>query len=351
MINHSGIGVYIRNLLSRFSEFSYKISILISPRAAGEYPFLKSFDHIYTSVPIYSIQEQLQLPFLIPESDLFWSMHYNIPIGPIRARKRIVTIHDVNHLVFNSFLSLAQILYAKIMLYQAAHRSEHIFTISHFSEREIGNLLKVSTNKITPIHLGVDRSHFFPSKNQEMLDRVRRRYNLPEKFILFVGNLTPHKNIHGLLLAWEKLQKEGQDWKLVMVGKESKFNDWNHLSKKGVIFLGQVDYNDLPFIYENAYASILPSFYEGFGLTPLESISCGCPIIVSNTASLPEIFGENCVYIDPYNPDDIAKGLRKLMLDRSLHEKLKISGLEKALDFDWDATANNHKEVIDNLIQ
>jgi len=350
MINHSGIGTYIRNILARWPDSNYQISVLIHPLLAAQYPFLKRFHLIETEVPIYSIKEQLGFPFLIPSCDLFWSMHYNIPLAPIRAKKRVVTMHDVNHLVHTSYLTLPQIMYAKLMLQQAARRSERIITISHFSSREIQGYLHVPKNKIVPIHLGVDRTHFSPSQDQQVLEKVRDTYQLPDKFILFVSNLAPHKNVRGLLIAWQKICDQLPEWKLVMVGKPSKQNNWNDVSKKNVIFLGQVDYQHLPLLYESAYASILPSFYEGFGLTPLESISCGCPVIVSNRASLPEVFETDSLYVDPHNPDDIAETLLKIIQDPALRDQLAISGLQRAIRFNWDKTALAHREAIEALL-
>ncbi len=355
MIEHSGIGTYIRNILSRLTHSPYEISLIVDP-ALSKHTFLDSFRLIPTSAPIYSIQEQLKLPFLIPSCDLFWSPHYNIPLGPIRAQKRLVTICDVNHLAFMDLLSLPQKIYAKNMIPQAVARSGHIITISHFSRTEIVKYTKISENKVTPIHLGVDRSHFYQRKDRDLLSAVRTKYGLPEKFIVFVSNLAPHKNIQGLLLAWEQLIKDIPGWKLVFVGKKMKNTDWqllidqNPMLAQHVLFLGQVDYDDLPLVYENAHAMVLPSFYEGFGLTPLEAMSCGCPVVVSRAASLPEIFEDDAIYVDPYSSTDIANGLKTMISNVDLHQRLKISGLERCLRFDWDTTVEKHLEIIKELL-
>ena len=350
MINHSGIGTYIRNILMRWPKSNYRISAIIPPNAIAQYPFLERFELIDSEAAIYSVKEQLKLPFLIPSCDLLWSMHYNVPLAPIRAKKRLVTIHDVNHLALSSNFSFAQFLYAKFMLNQAARRSEKILTISHFSAREIEQFLHVPKSKITPIHLGVDRSHFYPRRDQEALQKIRQKYSLPDKFLLFVSNLAPHKNIRGLLLAWEKVIRELKDWELVIVGKPTKQNNWKSLPTEKVVFLGGVDYNDLPLLYESAYASILPSFYEGFGLTPLEAMSCGCPGIVSNIASLPEVFESDCLYFNPHDPEDIATTMMKLMRDPTLRQQLSETGLVRADCFSWDKTTKTHVELVEAML-
>jgi glycosyltransferase involved in cell wall biosynthesis len=355
MINHSGIGTYIRNIVARLQESPYQISIIADPASALKHTFLKAFDLIPLSTPIYSIAEQIKLPFLIPSCDLFWSPHYNIPLGPIRAKKRIVTICDVNHLVFIDRLNFPQKIYARGMIQQAVARSDHIFTISEFSAQEIVKYTSAPHAKITPIHLGVDQSHFFQRKDPVLLDQIKKKYSLPDQFILFVSNLAPHKNIEGLLLAWEHLIKEIPGWKLVFAGKKMQ-NTWqpildkNPLLAESIVFLGEVDYDDLPLIYENAHAMVLPSFYEGFGLTPLEAMSCGCPAVVSRAASLPEIFEDDAIYVDPYSPIDIANGLKTMISNADLHRVLKTSGLERCRHFDWSKTVEQHLEIIEGLL-
>jgi glycosyltransferase involved in cell wall biosynthesis len=277
-------------------------------------------------------------------------------LSPIRAKKRVVTICDVNHLALIDQLSFLQGFYAKKMLQQAVTRSDHIFTISNFSSQEIVKYTSISSDKITPIHLGVDRSHFFPRNDPNLLDQIKKKYSLPDKFILFVSNLAPHKNIQGLLLAWELLIKDIPGWKLVFVGKKMKNTEWQSILDKNpslakeILFLGQVDYDDLPMIYENAHAMVLPSFYEGFGLTPLEAMSCGCPVVVSRAASLPEIFEDDAIYVDPYSPTDIANGMKTMISNVDLHRRLKVSGLERCLRFDWDKTVDRHLEIIEELL-
>lgn len=356
MINHSGIGTYVRNILAGLQDSPYKISAIVNPDSIPKYEFLKAFDLIPLSTPIYSIAEQLQLPFLIPSCDLFWSPHFNVPLLPIRAKKRMLTLCDVYYLAFNDLLSLPKKIYAKGMIQQAVMRSNHVFTISEFSAREIVKYTAISENKITSIHLGVDRSHFYPRQDPVLLAQIRKKYDLPDKFILFVSNLAANKNVQGLLRAWEHVMKDIPDWKLVIVGKKMKNTnfqpilDHNPMLAQNVQFLGQVDYDDLPLIYENAHAMALPSFYEGFGLTPLEAMSCGCPVVVSRAASLPEIFEDDAIYVDPHSPVDIAHGLKMIISNLELHRVLKASGFERSQLFDWGKTVKRHLEIIEELL-
>jgi glycosyltransferase involved in cell wall biosynthesis len=262
----------------------------------------------------------------------------------------------VYHLAYLHELNLLKKTYAKTMIQQAVTRSDHIITISDFSAQEIIKYTAVCPSKITTIHLSADPSHFSPQKDEGLLKKIREKYLLPEKFILFVSNLSPHKNLKWLLLAWKALCQEVEGWKLVIVGKKMKTHDWEEVLHQDpylmrhVMFLGYVAYDDLPLIYQNAYASILPSFYEGFGLTPLESMSCGCPAIVSNVASLLEIFEKCALFVDPYDPLSMSRGIKTLLNDQILYEQLKAAGLKKARELTWDQVVEKHQEVIDRLL-
>ncbi len=302
MAFHTGIGTYIRNIIPKLP---FK-KVLIAAEKWTDDPC------ILTSAPIYSMEEQLKLPFLIPECDLFWSPHYNIPLAPIRAKKRLTTIHDTCHLTHPQ--NWHKKLYAKTMLCKAARLSDHILTNSEFSKSEIIRHTQAPEEKITVAHLGVDSSRFFPTDEEK------------EKFFLYVGSRAPHKNIDRLLEAWEKISPE---WELKM----SPFSD-----------------EELPSLYQKAYALIHPSFYEGFGLTPLEAMSSGCPTVVSNRASLPEVCGPASLYFDPYSVDEIASAIRQLIENQTLHIELKEKGLERSRRFSWDKTVQKHIEILENLL-
>jgi len=350
----AGIGTYIRNIVPLLSDI-FKLRLIVNESAVRKWPFLDTCDLIETRIPIYSIEEQIKLPFLIPSCDLFWTPHYNIPFLGLRAKKRIVTIHDVYHLAFQNTLSYPERVYAKIMLSRATKVSDHIFTISQFSKDEIIKHTGVDQNKISVVHLAVDRSHFSPNP-ETTSDDVRKKYALSFPYFLFVSTLSPHKNIERLILAWNLVRQKFPEWKIVLVGKQGKRNTWrevidrNPSLQKSLLFLGQVDNRDLPGLYRNAHATIHPSLYEGFGLTPLEAMSCGCPSIVSKAASLPEVCGNSSLYVDPYDVHDIAAGMEKLIEDPNLHQELRNRGLQRSNSFSWETTAEKHAAVMGRFL-
>jgi len=354
MAFNSGIGTYVRNLVTQLKSGPFKLRLIADAEIVQKWPELKEFELILTTAPVYSIEEQIKLPFLIPRCDLFWSPHYNMPLLPIRAKKKIVTIHDVYHLAYGKTLSLPKLIYAKAVINSAVRLADVVFTDSLFSKEEIVKYTRALREKIFVIPLGVDKDHFKMASSG--LDLIKQKYQLPERFFLFVSNLAPHKNIERLLLAWNSLANEFVDWKLVLIGRKIKNSGWEKVVdqnpglKDRLLFLGQIDGQDLPAIYQLAYATVHPSLYEGFGLTPLEAMSCGSPVVVSTAASLPEVCGDSALYVDPYSVEDIARGMRKMILDKVLYTELRESGLKRSQDFNWNATARHHREIIERIL-
>ncbi len=338
----SGIGTYIRNLISGLKEGPFKLRLIADPATFTKWPLLSSFDLILTCAPIYSMEEQIKLPFLIPSCDLFWSPHYNIPLMPIRAKKRMVTIHDVYHLAYGHALSFPKRMYADLLIPRAAKQSDLVITVSQFSRDELVKYVAIAPERVKVIHLGVDRMHFHPNND---VAKVLEKYNLPEKYLLFVGNLSPHKNVQGLLKSLQFLQDK--TWKLVLVGAKTKAHIALEDKYDQAIFLGAVDDRDLPYLYQGAYATVHPSFYEGFGLTPLEAMSCGCPVVVSKVASLPEVCGPCAVYVDPHRPESIAQGIEEMA---SLREAFIRKGLKRSKTLSWDKSLKQHIEAIEKIL-
>jgi glycosyltransferase involved in cell wall biosynthesis len=356
MIMNSGIGTYLKNLIPRIKEGPFSLKIIAHPSCLESWAPLSSYDLILCSAPIYSIQEQLKLPLLIPSCDLFWSPHFNIPLLPIKATKRLVTIHDVYYLAFIRTLSLLRRSYAKVVYGKAVSLSDKIITDSHFSSSELQTLAKAKKEKIEVIHLGVDQSRFSVGQEESVLEQVRTTYALGEKFILFVSNLTQHKNLTGLLRAFRYLLDHGfQEYRLVVVGKKLKEDGSSQILEKDpflakhVSFLGIVEEGHLPLLYKLATVSIMPSFYEGFGLPPLEAMSSGCPVVVSKAASLPEVCGDSAEYVDPQDYKDIARGLAKVLTDPTLRKELKDKGLQRSQQFTWEKTAEKHIQILEEM--
>ncbi len=354
MLLSSGIGTYLRNLLQRMQGGSFHLKLIVHPDAPQKLPWIKDFELIFCDAPIYSISEQLQLPRIVPASDLFWSPHFNIPLLPIRARQKIVTVHDAYHLAFFNHLKLAEKCYTKMVFSRLKRYADRIITVSQFSKMELSKRAGLPVEKVISISNGLDQE-LFSSKSPDKFEALKKRHALPEKYILFVGNLKPHKNVQGLIQAFRCLQETAlSEYGLVLVGKRANFRTVEQslpVGERAVCILEDVSDEELPALYQHAQLFVLPSFYEGFGLTPLEAMSAGCPVIVSRAASLPEVCGEAAEYVEPHDVADIARGITKVLSAHAVQEELKCKGRERAAQFSWQKSAEKHMQIFEEVIK
>ncbi len=365
MLSASGIGTYIQNLvpeiISAYKNIKFNVLGNRSDLQQSSFAGKANVSLIDCDSPVYSVTEQFEFSRRIPKgTTLLWSPHYNVPLIPTSAQKRLVTIHDVFHLAFSDQLNLRQKTYARLMLNAAVRLSNKIVTVSNFSKTEIMKYTKISSNKISVIHNGINIEQFKVLRGPD-INHTKIKYGLPEKFILFVGNIKPHKNLKRLLVAYEKLYKQDlKDYGLVMVGKKDGFitgdNELFRILKnksalqERVLFTGSVETAELSAIYNSASMLVFPSLYEGFGLPPLEAMACGCPVIVSNTASLSEVYGDAAYYVDPYNPESIAEGIHKLLYDKGLRQGLIQKGFKRTKMFTWKNSVEKHMNIFEEVI-
>lgn len=359
MLHSSGIGTYLQNLLP-YLDSHYQLFLLGKEEEIGQLK-LRNSEVFHTSASIYSIKELFEIPSKIPSSDLFWSPHYNVPIFPVRAKKRLVTIHDVYHLKFSDTLSFTQKSYAKIIFNAASRLSDRIITVSRFSKKELVKYLNVEDQKIDVVYNGVS-SRFEQITSIERLKAVRLKYHLPEKFILFLGNVKPHKNLSNLLKAFSflKLENSFQHYKLVIAGKKKGFitgmqNLEQLLTDQGlaeeVIFLETLQNDEVPALYNLSSLLAFPSYYEGFGLPPLEAMACGCPTISSDIECLKEIYGNSSLYVDPSDPEDIKNGIKKVLLNENLQKDLIARGLVHSKKFSWESSSAEHLHIFEKILE
>lgn len=351
MVLSSGIGTYLRNLIPRLAK-QCDLTVLGDPAKLKS--LHKDLKVIPFTAPIYSLKEQYYYPKIIPKCDIFWSPHFNVPWLPIKAKKRVVTIHDVFHLAFYNTLSYAQKAYARFTLTKAVKVSSCIITDSFFSKSEIEKFFPKSSTAINVIYLGIDTLLFNQSSDPATTKKTKKKFNLPPSFFLTVGNLKPHKNTLMVVRAFEQFmftpQYQGQ--KLVIVGKRSGFLTQDnalksYLEKKpsiqnNLIFTGYVEDNELADIYRLADLFIFPSLYEGFGFPPLEALSCGCPVIASKAASIPEILGNRASYFDPSDLNSLTQAL----CNSPEYNRLSSLDLKK---FCWDKSAHKHLQLLKQI--
>jgi glycosyltransferase involved in cell wall biosynthesis len=355
-----GIGTYIRNLLRHLSRIdsSTEYVLFCRPRDSASLAEVgENFRVVVEKARPYSVREQLQVPLDLRREriDLFHAPHYVLPaLTPCRS---IVTIHDCIHLRFPQYLpNRLAYTYARASLWIASHRSSRILTVSEASKGDILRYVSVPNAKIDVIYNAIDE-RFGEKPPEDEVARVRERYQLNDPFVLYAGNIKPHKNLERLIEAFHTLRRGGlEQVKLLIIGDEiSKYATLRravHKYKlhKHVRFFGFVPDKTLAVLYRLAGVFVFPSLYEGFGLPPLEAMASGTPVITSNLSSLPEVVGDAALLIDPYEPDAIADAMRRVLTEPALRDDLRARGLKRVRDFSWERSVRRVRQIYEEVL-
>ena len=351
MLFYSGIGTYLRSLLCEYTKDTSNEYVLVGDKGdLALYGRNKRFDVLPCSVPVYGLREQAALPPRIKGIPVFHSPHYNAPL--LYRGKLIVTIHDIIHLVFPEYLSRpAARTYASFMIRAVTKRASVIITDSECSKRDIIRHFGTCPEKIRVIPLGVDK-RFRRITDEAALGSFCEKYRLEKGYILYAGNLMPHKNIPGLLKAFSSLSKaKGFTQRLVIApaGKGPPPALISLISELGlktrVDFLPFIPDEEMPLLYNCAALFVLPSLYEGFGLPLLEAMASGTPAVAVGSSSIPEVAGDGALLVSPRDDAALEKAVSGLLTEESLRIKLIGRGFLQARKFSWEATARETIKV------
>ncbi len=359
-----GIGRYIEQLIKNLEKINGEDEFVIFLRKENwdEYtPSKPNFKKVLADIPWYGWREQTQLPKIIKREkiDLMHFPHWNVPLF-CRA-PFIVTIHDLLLLHFptRAASTLGPLSYFfknltyKIVLCSSARRAKRILTVSEFTKQEIDKTLKIPAEKIIVTHLAphqltTDYGLRTTDHKQRAVDRRPSTVvQITKPYVLYVGNAYPHKNLEGLLSAWKIFNKKyGNNYQLVLAGHEDYFYKKLlaslpacRLAGSGVVFVGFVPDADLPALYQNASLYVFPSFYEGFGLPPLEAITYGVPVASSDRTSLKEVLQDAAIYFNPENEEEMAEAIQKGLKDENLRQNIIKNGLKLLKRYSWEKTA------------
>jgi glycosyltransferase involved in cell wall biosynthesis len=266
-------------------------------------------------------------------------------LGPLILRRQCVTVHDASVFAVPDAYTAAFRTWYRRAIPTLGRQSRRILTDSHFSRQELNRLAGIRKEKITVVPLAAD--HMLAVEPD--LGILERHGLIGRRFILAVGGGSRHKNLDAVLraLAWIESSVE-----LVVVGGGNRqiFQTPSVAGGPGIRHVGYVTDAELRALYQAAACLVYPSLYEGFGLPPLEAMTCGCPVIVSRTASLPEVCGDAALYCDPLKSQDIAGRVREVLEDESLQTSLRQRGLERAQRFRWDASARTVLQVVEEVL-
>jgi glycosyltransferase involved in cell wall biosynthesis len=356
-----GIGTYIRNLLHQLARIDQATEYVLFCRERDKDVSRQlgpNFRAVVEPAPPYSFSEQIRIPIALRREriDLYHTPHYVLP--PLVHCRSVVTIHDCIHLIFPQYLPTRWAhAYARATFWTATRRADRILTVSEASKSDILRRFNVPADKIIVTYNAIDEL-FLVERTEEEFARVRERYQLNDPFVLYVGNIKPHKNLERLIDAFDRVRHQGFDrLTLVIIGDQiSRYQGLRravhrHKLHKHVRFLGFVPPGTLAVLYRLASVFAFPSLYEGFGLPPLEAMASGTPVLSSNVSSLPEVLGDAALLVDPYSCEDIADGLLKLLTDEPLRATLKTRGLSKVHEYSWEESVRRVHQIYNEVME
>lgn len=294
--------------------------------------------------------EQLRLPWLVKKmrADLLWCPGNTAPLITFGV-PMVLSLLDAAPFSGPEWFSTQFRTYYRILMPIVGRIASKIITISKFSRNELIQYNLVGkNNSIAVVYCGIIP---LKARRGELAKRMATLQN--KKYVLSLGSRDPRKNIARLLAAWNNIPENIKDGRvLALAGKADKVFSKEEIPTipQGVLFLGYVSDDQLFDLYSQADAFVFPSIYEGFGLPPLEAMSCGTPVLVSHVTSLPEVCGDAALYCNPYDLDDISDKLIKVLTDKSLVIELRKRGIERAKCFSWEKSARQLVDIFDEVL-
>ena len=353
-INEFGVGTYIWNLVRNLAGIDDRNDYLLvgSQRNFHELgPLPPNFKQLYQPEENGLWRDNISIPFDLHRQrlDVVHIPHHEAPF--FTPSKLVVTIHDCVHLLFpqedsSNFGNYRSYLRTK----RVVHAAQHVLAVSRSTKDDLINIFELPDSKISVVHNALDERFVFthtPGERKQVLER----YQLKDPFVLYSGKIRPHKNVHRLIEAFAVLKNELGDsdryknLNLIIIGDELSKHQYLRLTvirsgaQQDVRFFGFVPYPILRVFYQSAELFAFPSLYEGFGLPPLEAMANRAPVLASNTSSLPEVLEDAAVLVNPENVFDIARGMKLILSDDAVRQRLIQKGLEQVAKFSWKLAA------------
>jgi len=368
--SRTGVGVYaerlVRSLLQIDPDNEYTLFLVEDDASLAGANLKKVMITGYTRIGPNRFWENFLLPRYLKKHkvDVYFSPAYVLPVlrrsrnrsSPADRTKFVVTIHDLVGFIYPKTFTLKMRLWQRLFVGNAVRLADRILADSEATKRDILKFFDLPPEGITVVHLPVG-VQFHRILDPSVLANIRTRHHLPGEFILYVGTLEPRKNVARLAKAYSLLSKDIRDrFSLVLAGAPGWFST-------GIIreiealrmgdrirMIGYVDQQTLPGLYSLASLFAYISVYEGFGAPPLEAMACGTPVMSSNSSSLPEAVGDAGVLVDPYNVEEIAAQLQRLLTDDSLRIRLSNAGLERVKRFDGATKAREVLGIFEEVL-
>ena len=338
-----GIGRYVTDLAHALQPLTPDLHLLTNPQTPIH--TLPPVPQTACSASPFSVAQQWHIPAALrrARATLYHSPYYLMPYAP--GLPTVLTVYDVIPLLYPHYYTAIQRLIFRVAHTLALHAARTVIAISETTKRDFVRLFRVPENKIVVTPLAAD-SHFRPAAPQAIA-ALRRRFGLPENYILYFGSNKPHKNLVRLVTAFGQspLFNLQSSLALIIAGHwDTRYPEAKQLTEQRgwqdrVKFIGPVAEADLPALYSGALLFIFPSEYEGFGLPVLEAMACGAPVACANTSSLPEVAGEAALLFDPTSIEALSEAMAQVSMDAARRAHLQEQSLKQAAQFSWRQTA------------
>lgn len=296
---------------------------------------------------------------LLGEIDIFFMPNINF-MALSKKVKLILTVHDLSFEYYPETFSLKRRLWHTFVNpKKLIKRANRVLAVSHSTKNDLINFYKIKPDKVEVVYNGVAENFGKLDRNNPKLLEIKDKYKLPFNFILFLGTFEPRKNIISIVRAYEMLREEKNleldKFKLVIAGSDGwksrdiRENIKNSKYSQDIYSIKFIEDEDKIFVYNLASLFVYPSFFEGFGLPPLEAMKCGVPVLVSNNSSLVETVGSGGLLIDADKPDEIALAAKELLLNKRIHVELSLGRISQIQKFSWSKSAKRFIEIINNI--
>jgi glycosyltransferase involved in cell wall biosynthesis len=344
--HRSGVGHFVFNLVRGLTRIDAENEYLLYANRDVEVPFPlpANFARRVVPLPVSNAWLQTACPLDLARQrvDVFHGTNFVVPL--VAATPRVATVYDLTPHLFPQYHTTANTLVQRLVP-ASVRACRRVIAVSEHTKNDLIALWNVPDAKIRVVP-GAAGEEFFPRTDRAELDAFRARHGLPERFLLFVGTLEPRKNVTAIFDAIRLLKNDGiNGYRLVVVGEKG----WRYAPiferldalgmKDDVHFVGYQDWDALPYFYSLARLLVFPSFYEGFGLPPLEAMACGTPAVVGDNSSLREVVPDPALRADAADPRALAGAIAPLLTRDDIHREAARQGLLWARSFTWDAVA------------
>lgn len=359
-----GNETYYRNVLQNMVPDEGMELVLFVKEGTDVSAYEDRFEIVYFPNHRASIRNIIDIPIMCIKNHIdVLHMQYFIPfICPCPV---VTTIHDICFEHFKDIFTTKEYYRQKIFVRYAAKKSKKIFAVSHFSKRDIIECYNVPEDKIMVTYNAVDGAYRLLSPEELNIEELKKKYGIEGDYILSVCNLQPRKNLKRLIEAYKKIRENyNRDIQLVIVGKKAWMYDeifsaaretqkvlQSENGRQDIVFTDYVDEADLIRLYNGARCFVYPSYFEGFGIPPLEAMACGTPVAVSHATSLPEVVGDAGAYFDPFNTDYMAEIIDKILSEAEAENNSSQMSLRKekivrqTQKYSWKISSEKLKEA------